>query len=50
MQVDLPSCPRRLAMVSPDFGGSKVPNWTCRRGALTVTVDRLDYSDVLVLR
>jgi hypothetical protein len=50
VQVDLPSCPRRVAMVSPDFRGTKVPGWSCRRGALTVTVDRLDYYDVLTLR
>lgn len=48
--VDLPSCPRRVVMVSPDFSGSRVPASSCRRGRLTVTVDRLDYYDVLVLR
>ncbi|HYN98016.1 MAG TPA: fibronectin type III domain-containing protein [Pilimelia sp.] len=48
--VDVPSCPRRVAMVSPDFPGSKAPAFSCRNGTLTVTVDRLDYYNVLVLR
>lgn len=50
VEVDLPSCPRRVAMISPDFAGSKVPASSCRHGKLKVTVDRLDYYDVLVLR
>jgi hypothetical protein len=50
VEADLPSCPRRVAMVSPDFAGSKTPVFSCRRGRLAVTVDRLDYYDVLVLR
>jgi hypothetical protein len=47
--VDLPSCPRRVTMVSPDRTGSVTPASTCRRGRLTVTVDRLDYYSVVVL-
>lgn len=47
--ADLPSCPRRVTMVSPDFTGSRTPSSSCRHGKLTVTVDRLDYYDVLVL-
>jgi hypothetical protein len=48
--ADLPSCPRRVSLVSPDFAGARTPGATCRRGRLTVTVDRLDYYAVLVLR
>jgi hypothetical protein len=50
VQVDLPKCPRRVTMVSPDYTGAKVPPSSCRHGTLTVTVDRLDYSNVLILR
>lgn len=49
VEVDLPSCPRRVTMVSPDFTGSKTPASSCRHGKLRVAVDRLDYYDVLVL-
>ncbi|HEX6470266.1 MAG TPA: hypothetical protein VF069_14305 [Streptosporangiaceae bacterium] len=49
VRVDLPSCPRRLTMVSPDFSGSKAVAFTCDRGRLRATIDRLDYYDVLVL-
>jgi hypothetical protein len=45
--VDLPSCPRRVTLVSPD--ADKTSTSTCRRGKLSVTVDRLDYYSVLVL-
>jgi hypothetical protein len=37
-------------MVSPDFTGAKSPAFSCRQGRLKVTVDRLDYYNVLVLR
>jgi hypothetical protein len=47
--VDLPSCPRRVSLVSPDFAGSKAPAFSCRHGHLSVSVDRLDAYDVLVL-
>ncbi|WP_422769836.1 hypothetical protein ACN28C_24315 [Plantactinospora sp. WMMC1484] len=47
--IDLPSCPRRIAMVSPDFPGTRTPPSSCRHGRLSVTVDRLDYYTVLVL-
>jgi hypothetical protein len=50
VSVDVRGCPARVTMVSPDFPGSKSPAFSCRRGKLTVTVDRLDYYDVLVLR
>jgi hypothetical protein len=50
VEARLPSCPRRVAMVSPDFAGVQAPPVTCRDGTLTVTVDRLDYYNVLVLR
>ncbi len=50
VEVDLPSCPRHVGMVSPDFAGSKAPVTSCRQGRLSVTVDRLDYYNVLVLR
>jgi len=49
VEADVPSCPRRVTMISPDFAGSKVPASSCRHGKLTVTVDRLDYYDVIVL-
>jgi hypothetical protein len=49
VEADLASCPRRVTMVSPDFAGSKVVASTCRHGRLRVTVDRLDYYDVIVL-
>jgi hypothetical protein len=48
--ADLASCPRQVSLVSPDFPGSKTPAFSCRRGKLTVTIDRLDYYDILVLR
>jgi hypothetical protein len=47
--IDLPACPRRITLMSPDFAGSKVPASSCRHGKLTVTIDRLDYYDVLAL-
>jgi hypothetical protein len=47
--VDLGSCPRRVSVVSPDFTGSKAAPFTCDHGKLTVTVDRLDYYDVLLI-
>ncbi len=50
VEVDLPSCPRRVSMVSPDFAGTKTPPATCRHGRLRVTVDRLDYYNVLSLK
>jgi hypothetical protein len=50
VEADLRSCPRRVAMVSPDFTGAKSPAFSCRQGRLKVTVDRLDYYNVLVLR
>jgi hypothetical protein len=50
VEVDLPHCPRQVAMVSPDFAGSRMPASSCRHGNLTVTVDRLDYYTVLVLK
>jgi hypothetical protein len=49
VEADLRSCPRRVTMVSPDFTGSKTPAFSCRQGKLKVTVDRLDYYDVLAL-
>ncbi|WP_159104680.1 hypothetical protein [Plantactinospora sp. BB1] len=49
VRVELPSCPRRITLVSPDFAGSRVPAWSCRHSRLSVTVDRLDYYGVLVL-
>jgi len=49
VEADVPSCPRRVTMISPDFAGSKVPASSCRHGKLTVTVDRLDYYAVIVL-
>jgi hypothetical protein len=50
VEVELPSCPRRVTMVSPDFAGSTTPASSCRHGRLQVTVDRLDYYNVLVLK
>ncbi|MDG4830068.1 hypothetical protein O7627_12240 [Solwaraspora sp. WMMD1047] len=50
LTVRLPSCPQRVTMISPDFAGSTVPASRCRHGRLTVTVDRLDHYNVLVLR
>jgi hypothetical protein len=50
VEADLASCPRRVTMVSPDFAGSKSPAFSCRQGKLKVTVDRLDYYDVLALQ
>lgn len=47
--VDLPSCPGRITMISPDFAGAKVPASSCQDGKLTVTVDQLDFYDVLTL-
>lgn len=50
VEVDLPSCPRRITMISPDFAGSTAPTSSCRHGRLRVTIDRLDYYNVLVLK
>ncbi|HEX6686697.1 MAG TPA: hypothetical protein VF062_28245 [Candidatus Limnocylindrales bacterium] len=50
VEADLPSCPRRVTLVSPDFPGSKSPAFTCHRGRLRLTIDRLDYYDVVVLK
>jgi hypothetical protein len=50
VEADVPACPRRVTMISPDFAGSKVPASSCRDGRLMVTVDRLDYYNVIVLR
>lgn len=49
VEADLASCPRRVTMVSPDFTGSKSPSFSCRQGKLRVTVDRLDYYNVISL-
>lgn len=49
VSVEVGKCPARVTMVSPDFPGSKSPAFSCHRGRLTVTVDRLDYYEVLVL-
>ena len=48
--VQLASCPRRVSMISPDVAGSTTPVSSCRRGALSVLVDRLDHYSVLVLQ
>ncbi|GAA4736130.1 hypothetical protein Prum_097130 [Phytohabitans rumicis] len=50
VEVDVASCPRRVTVVSPDFTGSRAVAFACRNDTLSVTVDRLDYYDVLVLR
>ncbi|MBO3749193.1 hypothetical protein J5X84_24205 [Streptosporangiaceae bacterium NEAU-GS5] len=50
VEADLPSCPGRVTMISPDFAGAKMPASSCRHGRLTVTVDRLDYYDVLLFK
>lgn len=49
VEADVTSCPRRLTVVSPDFAGSKSPAFSCRQGKLTLTVDRLDYYDIIQL-
>ena len=49
VEVDVPRCPHRVVMVSPDFAGSTVPASSCRHGTLTLTVDRLDYYNVIML-
>jgi hypothetical protein len=49
VSVPVRSCPARVTVVSPDFPGSRSPAFSCRHGRLAVTVDRLDYYDVLVL-
>lgn len=49
VSAELPTCPDRITLVSPDLAGPKAPAWTCRDGRLTVTVDRLDHYAVLVL-
>ncbi|MFC0533346.1 hypothetical protein [Phytohabitans kaempferiae] len=49
VEADLASCPRRVELVSPDFAGSRSPAFSCRHGKLKVTVDRLDYYDILTL-
>lgn len=47
--VDLPSRPRRVTMVSPDFEGTKRPVHTFGDGKLTVKVDGIRYYDVIVI-
>jgi hypothetical protein len=49
VSVAVRTCPARVTMVSPDFPGARSPAFSCRHGRLTVTVDRLDYYDVLAL-
>jgi hypothetical protein len=49
VSVDLPVCPRRISLVSPDFAGTKAPAWSCHDGHLRVSVDRLEYYNVLSL-
>jgi hypothetical protein len=49
VEADLPSCPRRVTLVSPDARATTRPASACRHGHLSVTVDRLDYYSVLVL-
>jgi hypothetical protein len=46
----VPTCPRRVTVVSPDSPDPATPAWSCAGGRLTATVDRLTYYDVLVLR
>lgn len=50
VKVDLPYCPRQVTLISPDSPGSRVLPSTCESGELTVTLDRLEYYDVLTLR
>ncbi|GIE95377.1 hypothetical protein Ari01nite_28420 [Paractinoplanes rishiriensis] len=47
--VDLPSCPRRITLYSPDLSKPVSPASTCEKGRLIVTVDRLDYYGVLAV-
>ncbi|MFI7705192.1 hypothetical protein [Nonomuraea sp. NPDC049480] len=49
VEADLGSCPRRVSMVSPDFPQSKSPAFSCRHGKLKLTVDRLDYYNIIQL-
>jgi hypothetical protein len=49
VEADLASCPARVTMVSPDWEGDREPAFSCRSGRLRVTVDRLDFYDVIVL-
>lgn len=44
------SCPTSVTLVSPDATGTRAPSFSCANGSLSVTVDRLDYYDILVLR
>ncbi len=48
VEAELPSCPHRLTMVSPDRTRSTSPAFTCRQGKLKVTVDRLDFYNVIL--
>lgn len=48
VEADLPSCPRRLTLVSPDRARAASPAFTCQQGRLKVTVDRLDYYSVIL--
>ncbi len=50
VDVALGSCPRQVTLVSPDSPGTRTPSFSCQAGTVHLTVDRLDYYDVLVLR
>ncbi|MEV0380793.1 hypothetical protein [Nonomuraea sp. NPDC050643] len=49
VEADLDSCPRRVSLISPDFASPTSPAFSCRHGRLKLTVDRLDYYDVIRL-
>ncbi|GAA0389618.1 hypothetical protein Acor_76930 [Acrocarpospora corrugata] len=49
VKADLDSCPRRVSLISPDFPQPKSPAFSCRHGKLKLTVDRLDYYNIIQL-
>lgn len=49
VEADLGSCPRRLTMLSPDCTRATSPAFSCRQGKLKLTVDRLDYYNVILV-
>ena len=50
VEIQLPNCVRRPFEVSPDIRGARALTSTCHDGRLSMTVDRLDYYNVIVLR
>ncbi len=49
VQVELAASPKRVTMVSPDFAGEKIPAYLYESGNLTLTVDEIEYYNIIVI-